>query len=65
MISSLGIKSTLIMDGRNPINLFSTAKGIFIFYPFLHPFVFLIVLFMMKKPFSSGMIPTGNQADEF
>eukprot|EP00494_Astrolonche_serrata_P011377 UN11460 len=27
LISGLGIKSTLIMDGRNPLNLFSTASG--------------------------------------
>jgi len=27
LLSGLGIKSTLIMDGRNPLNLFSTAAG--------------------------------------
>jgi len=28
LLSGLGIKSTLIVDGKNPLNLFSTAKGL-------------------------------------
>ena len=28
MLKALGLQSTLITDGRNPINLFSTAQGL-------------------------------------
>ena len=28
MLQSLGLKSTLITDGSNPINLFTTAHGL-------------------------------------
>ena len=28
MLQALGLQSTLITDGRNPINLFSTAQGL-------------------------------------
>ena len=28
LLASLGIKSFLITDGKNPINLFNTAKGL-------------------------------------
>ena len=28
MLQALGLKSTLITDGKNPINLFSTAQGL-------------------------------------
>ena len=28
MLQSLGLKSTLIMDGNSPINLFTTANGL-------------------------------------
>ena len=28
LLQSLGIKSFLVTDGKNPINLFNTARGI-------------------------------------
>ena len=28
MLQALGLKSTLITDGTNPINLFNTAQGL-------------------------------------
>lgn len=36
LLAGLGLKGYLVTDGKNPINLFNTANGLFFFYNFYY-----------------------------